>query len=49
MLDLVDAIVIGVQKGGSTALLRKLEQHPLIAMAPMELHYFDIDDNFAKG
>ena len=40
---LVDVIVIGVQKGGSTSLAKTLEQHPLIAMAPRELHFFDID------
>ena len=46
---LVDAIVIGAQKGGSTALLVALQNYPLIAMADRELHFFDNNDAFAKG
>ena len=43
------AIIIGVRKGGTRALINMLKTHPLIVAATNEVHYFDRDVNFAKG
>ena len=41
----VDFMIIGVQKGGTTALAQFLSQHPQIGMAkPKEVHLFDAED-----
>lgn len=41
----VDFMIIGVQKGGTTALAQFLGQHPQIGMArPKEVHLFDAED-----
>lgn len=41
----VDFMIIGVQKGGTTALTEFLSQHPQIGMArPKEVHLFDAED-----
>lgn len=41
----VDFMIIGVQKGGTTALAEFLSQHPQIGMArPKEVHLFDAED-----
>ena len=41
----VDFMIIGVQKGGTTALGQFLAQHPQIGMAePKEIHLFDAED-----
>ena len=41
----VDFMIIGVQKGGTTALGQFLAQHPQIGMAePKEVHLFDAED-----
>ncbi len=43
----VDFLIVGVQKGGTTALDFYLRQHPNISMAKQkEVHYFDNDSNF---
>lgn len=42
MVALVDFFVIGVQKGGTTALAHHLRQHPAIQMSRVkEVHHFD--------
>ncbi len=47
---LVDFLVVGVQKGGTTALDWYLRQHPAITMATRkEVHFFDLDGNFADA
>lgn len=43
------AIIIGVRKGGTRALLRALSLHPNVHTAPKEIHFFDRDQNYAKG
>lgn len=41
---LVDFVIAGAQKSGTTALARFLSQHPAIAMASREAHVFDSPD-----
>lgn len=43
------AIIIGVRKGGTRALINMLKIHPEIFAARTEIHYFDRDENFFKG
>ena len=43
------AIIIGVKKGGTRALLNMLESHPDVVSARRELHYFDYEENFKQG
>lgn len=43
------AIIIGVRKGGTRALLEMLDIHPEIVVAATEVHFFDWDDNYQKG
>ena len=43
------AIIIGVRKGGTRALLDMLNLHPAIVSAKAEVHYFDKDENFQQG
>lgn len=43
------ALIIGVRKGGTRALLEMLKCHPDIVTATSEIHYFDRDENFANG
>lgn len=43
------ALIIGVRKGGTRALIDMLKCHPDIVAATSEVHYFDRDENFAKG
>lgn len=43
------ALIIGVRKGGTRALIDMLKCHPDIVTAVSEVHYFDRDENFAKG
>ncbi|XP_058651961.1 heparan sulfate (glucosamine) 3-O-sulfotransferase 1-like1 [Onychostoma macrolepis] len=43
------SIIIGVRKGGTRALLEMLDIHPDVAAAATELHFFDWDENYAKG
>ncbi|KAF7687546.1 heparan sulfate (glucosamine) 3-O-sulfotransferase 1-like 2 [Silurus meridionalis] len=43
------AIIIGVRKGGTRALLEMLNLHPDVEVAKAEVHYFNIDENFHKG
>lgn len=43
------AIIIGVRKGGTRALINMLKTHPEIFAARSEIHYFDREENFSKG
>lgn len=43
------AIIIGVRKGGTKALISMLDAHPLIVAAKGEIHYFDRDNNYSYG
>ena len=43
------AIIIGVRKAGTRALLDMLKMHPQIAAAKYEIHFFDDDINYEKG
>ena len=46
----VDFMIVGVQKGGTTALAEFLGQHPQIGMArPKEVHLFDAEDYAADA
>ncbi|KAK2588024.1 hypothetical protein KPH14_004098 [Odynerus spinipes] len=46
---LPQAIIIGVRKCGTRALLEMLFLHPQIQKASGEVHFFDRDDNYGKG
>ena len=46
---LPQCIIIGVRKGGTRALLEFLDLHPAIQAQKQEMHFFDNDDNYAKG
>lgn len=43
------ALVIGVRKCGTRALLEMLYLHPRIQKAAGEVHFFDRDENYWKG
>uniref|UniRef100_UPI00358EFA2F heparan sulfate glucosamine 3-O-sulfotransferase 1-like isoform X2 n=1 Tax=Myxine glutinosa TaxID=7769 RepID=UPI00358EFA2F len=43
------AIIIGVRKGGTRALLEMLSMHPSVITAEKELHFFNTDEKFSKG
>lgn len=43
------AIIIGVRKGGTRALLEMLNLHPDVVVARAEVHFFDWDENYRKG
>jgi hypothetical protein len=43
------AVIIGVRKGGTRALIDMLKCHPDIVAATSEVHYFDRDENFGRG
>ena len=46
---LPSAIIIGAKKSGTGALLTFLCQHPDIVGSRKEVHFFDNDENYAKG
>ncbi|XP_073982824.1 heparan sulfate 3-O sulfotransferase-A isoform X2 [Rhodnius prolixus] len=46
---LPQAIIIGVRKCGTRALLEMLYLHPGVQKAAGEVHFFDRDDNYNKG
>ncbi|KAF7989255.1 hypothetical protein HCN44_007852 [Aphidius gifuensis] len=46
---LPQAIIIGVRKCGTRALLEMLFLHPQIQKAAGEVHFFDRDENYEKG
>ncbi|XP_062399933.1 heparan sulfate (glucosamine) 3-O-sulfotransferase 1-like 2 [Sardina pilchardus] len=43
------AIIIGVRKGGTRALLEMLNLHPDVEVAKAEVHYFNLDENYRRG
>jgi len=43
------ALIIGVRKCGTRALLEMLYLHPRIQKAGGEVHFFDRDENYLKG
>ncbi|XP_076872811.1 heparan sulfate glucosamine 3-O-sulfotransferase 5-like [Brachyhypopomus gauderio] len=43
------AIIIGVRKGGTRALLEMLTLHPAVVKASQEMHFFDNDLNYGRG
>jgi hypothetical protein len=46
----VDFLIVGTQKGGTTALAQFLSFHPDICFAPIkEVHFFDYDRNYHQG
>jgi hypothetical protein len=46
---LPQAIIIGVKKCGTRALLKFLSTHPDIAASSTEIHFFDSPKNFPLG
>ncbi|XP_033607717.1 heparan sulfate glucosamine 3-O-sulfotransferase 5 isoform X2 [Cryptotermes secundus] len=46
---LPQAIIIGVRKCGTRALLEMLALHPRVQKAAGEVHFFDRDDNYQRG
>lgn len=46
---LPNAIIIGVKKGGTRALLEILKIHPSIKACNSEVHFFDRDQNYKRG
>ena len=47
--QLPQCIIIGVRKGGTRALLEFLDLHPGVQAQKQEMHFFDNDDNYARG
>ncbi|KAJ8379269.1 hypothetical protein SKAU_G00000470 [Synaphobranchus kaupii] len=43
------AIIIGVRKAGTRALLEMLNLHPDVEVAKAEVHYFNLDENYRRG
>ncbi|XP_070534977.1 heparan sulfate glucosamine 3-O-sulfotransferase 1-like [Ptychodera flava] len=43
------ALVIGIQKSGTGALLKMLNLHPDVKIALREVHFFDLDENYSRG
>ncbi|CAL1615680.1 unnamed protein product [Knipowitschia caucasica] len=43
------AIIIGVRKGGTRALLEMLNLHPDVEVAKAEVHYFNVEEHFHRG
>jgi Sulfotransferase domain len=44
---LVNFLIVGTQKGGTTALAKFLSTHPQVCIAPVkEVHFFDYDQNY---
>ncbi|CAH0406421.1 unnamed protein product [Chilo suppressalis] len=46
---LPQALIIGVRKCGTRALLEMLYLHPMVQKASGEVHFFDRDENYALG
>jgi len=50
MPPLINAMIIGVEKAGTTSLLRYLSQHPKIdSHEVMEMSFFTVDKEYARG
>ncbi|MEO8201894.1 MAG: sulfotransferase domain-containing protein [Gemmatimonadota bacterium] len=48
-MALPDFLIIGAQKSGTTWLADQLARHPLVYMAPREIHFFDKEHNWNRG
>lgn len=46
---LPQAIIVGVRKCGTRALLEMLYLHPMVQKAAGEVHFFDRDENYNRG
>jgi hypothetical protein len=46
---IIDFIIAGTMKGGTTAAITNLSKHPDISMVKEEIHYFDDKLNYQKG
>lgn len=46
---LPNALIIGVRKGGTRALLDTLAPHPSVRACPREVHFFDRQENYQLG
>uniref|UniRef100_A0AC34GIQ5 Sulfotransferase domain-containing protein n=1 Tax=Panagrolaimus sp. ES5 TaxID=591445 RepID=A0AC34GIQ5_9BILA len=46
---LPDALIIGVRKGGTRALLDAMALHPQIKAARREVHFFDQNETYSQG
>ncbi|XP_026329576.1 heparan sulfate glucosamine 3-O-sulfotransferase 5 [Hyposmocoma kahamanoa] len=46
---LPQALIVGVRKCGTRALLEMLYLHPMVQKASGEIHFFDRDENYALG
>ena len=46
---LPSALIIGARKAGTRALIRFLSLHPHVRAAEEEMHFFDREENFARG
>ncbi|XP_073943858.1 heparan sulfate 3-O sulfotransferase-A [Choristoneura fumiferana] len=49
MKRLPQALIVGVRKCGTRALLEMLYLHPMVQKASGEVHFFDRDENYALG
>ena len=45
----IDFIIAGTMKGGTTAAIYNMSRHPDISMVKEEIHYYDNKKNFQKG
>ncbi|XP_029998519.1 heparan sulfate (glucosamine) 3-O-sulfotransferase 1-like 2 [Sphaeramia orbicularis] len=43
------AIIIGVRKGGTRALLEMLNLHPNVEVAKAEVHFFNVEEHYRRG
>ncbi|XP_068613329.1 heparan sulfate glucosamine 3-O-sulfotransferase 1-like [Brachionichthys hirsutus] len=43
------AIIIGVRKGGTRALLEMLNLHPDVEVAKAEVHFFNVEEHYRQG
>ena len=46
---ILDFIIAGTMKGGTTAAITNFNKHPYISMVEKEIHYFDKKENYQKG
>jgi hypothetical protein len=46
---IIDFIIAGTMKGGTTAAIYNMTRHPDISMVKEEIHYYDNKKNFQKG
>ena len=46
---LPDFLIIGVAKGATTTLMHNLGRHPDIFVPPLEINFFDREQNYARG